>query len=578
MPEGYAHTTAIWLPLAGFAFAVGMVLYCWRRRDVPAVRQLLYVFTFAAIYCLASTLGTAATFSETKVAWFKASQASLLPVLTAGTCFVLEYVFPGRWLTRRNLALLALPPLLLALLIFAGNGRFVWETLAVGPGGHIIREPGTAGGLAPIYALGLSLLNIAALLWVFVHSPLHRWPVALMLAGQMAGHIPGFVDAIRQPWTPSFNLVIAGILIWSAFLALAAFGFRMFDPLPFARQAVLEQMHAGILVFDNRWQTLSLNPAAEAILGITEDAARDGRWEELVQAARLPPELLLARAVPKGKAVDLPQIVLGSGHGAREYEPALSDLRDFRGLLLGYLLMLRDVTEQNRAQAQALGQQRALATQKERERMARELHDSLGQVLSYTSLQVETAAQLTLEGQGEAAAARLSRLGTVVRDAHADLRETILNLNTAARVDEPFSSVARQHLDGFTRSYDIRTQLHVDGDLDEGTLRPETKLHLLRILQEALSNARKHGQAHQVQVTLASADGCLRLIVEDNGCGFEPPGAAGSGGSHYGLGFMQARAEELGGSLDVTSSFGRGTRVVLQIPVNGAPHTEDGRP
>ena len=95
-----------------------------------------------ALYCLASTLGAAATSSETKVTWFKVSQASLLPVLTAGTCFVLEYVFPGRWLTRHNLALLALPPLLLALLIFAGNGRFVWETLAVGPGGYIIRSRG----------------------------------------------------------------------------------------------------------------------------------------------------------------------------------------------------------------------------------------------------------------------------------------------------------------------------------------------------------------------------------------------------------------------------------------------------
>ena len=53
-----------------------------------------------------------------------------MPALTAGTCFVLEYVYPGRWLTRRNLALLALPPLLVALFIFAGNGQVVWEMYA----------------------------------------------------------------------------------------------------------------------------------------------------------------------------------------------------------------------------------------------------------------------------------------------------------------------------------------------------------------------------------------------------------------------------------------------------------------
>ena len=351
MAGAYAYTPAVWLPLAGAAFAVGMALYCWRRRDVPAVWPLLYVFAFAALCCLASVLSAAALAPETKIAWFKVSQACLLPAVTAGTCFVLEYAYPGRWLTRRNLTLLALPPLLLAFLIFAGNGQFIWVTSAIGPGGSVMREMATAGDIFTVYAVGLSLLNLAALLWLFARSPIHRWPAAVILTGQLMARIPVFVDVVRQPWTPPFDPLMVGILIWSAFYAVAAFGFRIFDPLPVARQAVLQQMRAGAVVFDARGHVLSLNPAATQIFGFKPSAARGKARHEAALPAELRPAMLLGPAGPFG---DPPEITLGSGPNARQYAPALSPLRDFRGLLLGYLLVLRDVTEQRRAQAQTL--------------------------------------------------------------------------------------------------------------------------------------------------------------------------------------------------------------------------------
>ena len=211
-----------------------------------------------------------------------------------------------------------------------------------------------------------------------------------------------------------------------------------------------------------------------------------------------------------------------------------------------------------------------LAVQSERERMARELHDSLGQVLSYTSLQVETAAQLALAGQGEAAAGQLARLGEVVREAHADLREQILNLASAGALERSLFSAARQYLDGFTRSYDIRTRLAVEPGLDDATFPPAVRLQLFRILQEALSNARKHGQAHQVQVSFTAGDGRVCMAVDDDGCGFDPQRVARDRDEHFGLQFMADRAEELGGSLQVTSAPGCGTRVAVEIPQSGS--------
>jgi signal transduction histidine kinase len=239
--------------------------------------------------------------------------------------------------------------------------------------------------------------------------------------------------------------------------------------------------------------------------------------------------------------------------------------------------MLRDITEQKQSQARILQQQRVLATQAERERMARELHDSLGQVLSYASLQVETAEQLSLEGQGEAAAAQLNRLGSVVRDAHADLREYILNLHATSSLEQPFFPTVKQYLDSFTRSYNIVTRLDVGPGLEQREFPPEMKLQLFRILQEATSNARKHGRSHHVQVMFRTAGGHLRMTIQDDGCGFTPEEAAPSGGvpsakspdggAHYGLEFMRERAGTLGGSLQINSEPGSGTRVELTIPI-----------
>ncbi len=105
----------------------------------------------------------------------------------------------------------------------------------------------------------------------------------------------------------------------------------------------------------------------------------------------------------------------GSGAGARHYAPALSTLRDFRGLLMGYLLMLRDVTDQKRAQAQLLAQRWAQATLQEREQLAHELHDGLSQDLAFLNVQAQAAELCLRTGQVETARTSLARLAEVAR-------------------------------------------------------------------------------------------------------------------------------------------------------------------
>ncbi|MCB0161351.1 MAG: sensor histidine kinase, partial [Caldilineaceae bacterium] len=217
-------------------------------------------------------------------------------------------------------------------------------------------------------------------------------------------------------------------------------------------------------------------------------------------------------------------------------------------------------------QAQMLEQQQALAALHEREQLARELHDTVGQVLGYAGLQVSTVGQLVQAGETSAATGQLDRLEHVLHDAHADLREQILNLRTASLLNESFFEAIRHYIDGFRDNYGINVRLTVARDLDERVISAAAQVQLFRIMQEALSNARKHAAPQRVDVRFAADAASMCMLVEDDGCGFDmrPDGAAD--GDHFGLRFMAERVQAVDGALRIESAPGAGTRIAVEIP------------
>jgi signal transduction histidine kinase len=238
-------------------------------------------------------------------------------------------------------------------------------------------------------------------------------------------------------------------------------------------------------------------------------------------------------------------------------------MKDWRGQEVGRLLLLHNVTEQKRAQAQLMEQERALAMLHERERLARELHDSLGQVLGYVSLQAQAIRKRAQGGDLPAVEAQLTRLAEVAQAAHADVRDSILSLNAGAGRAWSFQAALRQYLDAYRDQYGIRTELSLPEGWADGSFEPETEVQLLRVIQEALTNARKHGKPACGQVIFEKEDSFVRLTIQDDGLGFDLPQAASAG--HYGLQFMRERAEQIGGRLRVDSQPGAGTRVIIEI-------------
>lgn len=562
----------VWMPLVAATLLAVLGLYIWRRHGVPVALPLAVCLLFGALWLLGLALEAAVVAPATKLVWRKFQAAWQMPCSIAMTCFALEYTYPGRWLTRRSLSLLALPPLFALLLIVINDSQLMWRSLQIQPDGTVVRAFATPGFILMGFGVGLGLVNIAAYLWLFIHSPQHRWLVTPMLFAEIAARGLYVLDVAQVAGPPRIDPVVAGLLLTGTTYTIALFGFRIFDPLPAARSTAVAQMQDGLVVFDAQWRVASLNPAAASMLSVPVAHSRGKSLHDLLHAF---PDLSAHPATAagagtasesQGNLVNSTEITLGTGPAARRYVLDLSVLRDFRGLLIGHLLMMRDVTERRRTQATILEQQRTLATLQERERLARELHDSVAQVLAAVHLQASAARQLLAQGETFQVDQYLDALTVAALQAQTDVREYLLVAKTGFSPDRPFFLTLQEHLQQFTQQHGLPVELTVPPQLAGDGLGQAVEVQLLRIIQEALSNVRKHASAGSVRVNFSLAGSQVRVAIVDDGRGFDPSAIAGRG-EGYGLRSMQERAEAVGGSLALVSGPGQGTQVVAHVPL-----------
>ncbi len=210
-------------------------------------------------------------------------------------------------------------------------------------------------------------------------------------------------------------------------------------------------------------------------------------------------------------------------------------------------------------------QVQVLAVTQERERIAREMHDSLAQVLGYVNTKAQAAQALLDRGEEVRASAQIGQLAEAARAAYADVREDILALRTSLDDPEGFVGPLRQYLEHWQDQSGVRITLDVP-DVPLPPIDSIAEVQLLRIIQESLANVRKHARADRVVVRLRPADAALVAVVRDNGAGFDPARLGHSDFPRFGLSTMRERAEGVGGSLTVASAPGVGTTVSVRIP------------
>jgi len=213
--------------------------------------------------------------------------------------------------------------------------------------------------------------------------------------------------------------------------------------------------------------------------------------------------------------------------------------------------------------AQLSARMRELAVVEERGLIAQEIHDGIAQSLAYLNLETTKLHQL-LEGDPRQAMAELGHIRQVIKETCEEVRALLIDFRMKFREDEGLADVLSRCLDEFGQRTAIRTQLLMSGD--PAALPAPIQVPVFRIIQEALSNVRKHAQARTVVVELHAALSVLEVTVRDDGQGFDPAASVERGATNMGLGIMRERVALLGGSLQIESRPGRGTILHLTLP------------
>ncbi len=222
--------------------------------------------------------------------------------------------------------------------------------------------------------------------------------------------------------------------------------------------------------------------------------------------------------------------------------------------------------------AELYRQMRYLAILEERDRLAREMHDNLAQMLGYMNIKTAIIDDQLGRDQVTQARSSLLELKRIAKEAYTDVREAIFNLRSTMPSGYGLVPVLKEYLAEYRAHCGIDAQLAVE-DAYLAMFPAEVEVQVNRIIQEALTNVRKHSGASKVWVRFERDNHHVKIRIEDDGKGFDPAQLKQDGQRHFGLQIMRERAESVGGELEIDSQIGCGTRVTLQVAM--FPRIED---
>jgi len=338
------------------AVSTGLAFYSWKRRSVVGTKPFALLMLAVAVWSLSYAFRLGARDLATKLFWAKVRYVGIVTAPTAWLVFILQYTGRDKWLTRRNVAMLAIVPALTLILTWTNKvHHLIWRDIGLAASGSLLlwdAEHGWGYWVYAVYTYLLVFLSLYLLAQAFVRSPrLYRGQAGVLLIGAvvpLVGDAMSTFDLVSFPLdlTP-FSFMVTGLLS-----AWAVFRYRLFDIVSVARSAVVDGMRGGVIVLDLEDRIVDLNPAAEDIIGLSASEVV-GQPAARLRASEFD---VLDRYDGVTEARD--EITLGTGRARRHYELNISALCDQHGRPSGRLVVVHDVTGRKQAEADLMAQKR----------------------------------------------------------------------------------------------------------------------------------------------------------------------------------------------------------------------------
>lgn len=561
------YITYIW-PLIGSAFiSLSLGIYAFLRRNVKGTASFILSMIVVTIWSLGNALEMASTDFSAKLFWANMQYFAYCysPVTLLAMC--MQFTGYDGWIRSRKILWLAVIPTIIILLVWTDgiHGLLRYDMHMDYSGSFPVIEK-KYGPVFYVHALYSHFLNLLA--WVFLiktvffKNTVYRQQATALLFGLSLIIIPniiyisGLSPIKRFDVTPLFFAPAGTIIAWGIFR------YKLFDVVPVARAVVIENMDAGVMVLDLQERVLDINPAFRKITGYTVPKVSAGTVEQVCGKI---PELV---SCCTDRSIAHSEFTINNDGVPKIYEVFLSPLTDNKGILIGRLVVTYDVTEKKQEQQRYLKQQWELAVIEERERLVRDLHDNLGQVLGFINLQAQGIRKELINADVNIVSNKLDKLVNVSQAAHNDIRGYIRNARNTAAMEKDFMYSLKKDILSFEEQSGIKVKPDIPIGFTGEELKPNVRINILYIIKEALNNIRKHAEADNVKILFSIAQGEFSVTIEDDGKGFEIKSKADNTKTRFGLNIMKERALEIGADIYIESVLGKGSRIAVIMPIN----------
>jgi len=546
-----------WPYITTACIAVLFGVYVWKQPLRPGTRFFRWLVVIWFVWSIVAAIYNLTPSNETRyILWVSQGVFPLLgPPLVL--MIVLEYTGNGKWLAYRSLNLLFLPAILIIIVSFWPDSVSTSEEFA---GIQVFRGSALIRWGFYAYFVAVMMVTLVVLFAQLLRAPAFWAPIWLLILGRLIPMLGYPISNLQQLTVPPVQtgLLYLGVTMVLYFVAL--YSYQILQVSPVARDSVIAHMPYSMLVLDAGNRLVDFNPAVISLPHIP---------------ARLNLRKPVSQQIPEwwkkleNLLVDHPtsEDIFFQDEGDEQIFRVTSvPLKQASGWKMGQAFLLEDVTQVRIAEQLRTQSQRTMATLQERERLARELHDELAQELAVINLQAQLARDMLSLGKIEQAQNQLEILANQALRAQVDVREEISKLLHRFAEGENIISNIKELVHNFQKKNDIKVLFTFPEGMKDGVFEPATEVQLLRIIQEALTNVRKHAQASDVRIELTRLSKGYQLLIEDNGIGFDIELQSTSKQS-YGLGIISDRAREFQGSVNVDSVPGKGTRIVVLIPL-----------
>jgi PAS domain S-box-containing protein len=556
--------------LATTALFVAMAAYVWRRRGGSAGAALAVVLLAILLWAGTYAAELGATDLVAKRRWGDLKYVGI--VLLPPAWFAFAALFAGRasWVNRRALALLAIHPLLM--LVLLANGA-THDLVRYYPP-EAAADPDAVAEVGPLFWPHLAYTSLvlwgslALMVGALVRaSRAYRRVSTILIVSLVAPYACNLLYNLdvgpfgRVDLTPFAFTASCLVLVWGLFR------FRLLGIRPVARSLVFETISEAVVVLDPLRRVVDANPPAERVLGLPLADAIGHPIGELL------PEAAEAVRDPATTVDGLPEEVLVTREGVtRQYEPTVVAMPDRQGPPIGWLMVLRDVTDHHqtlRSLRQLDEQRRSLLArlvttqEQERRQVAGDIHDDAIQAMVAVTLQLQALGGRLRDPRSNEL---LERLAATATESVGRLRQLVFELHPPLLDDVGLAAA----IDQYARRASELAGFAVQVSDEAGELTQELRVVAYRIVQEALANVRVHARARRVAIRLEEADAGVLVRVSDDGVGFLPGLAERRPAGHLGLISMREQATMAGGWCRVASAPGMGTTVELWLPRSGS--------